>query len=154
MIAEAAVLSVLSAITLSNEQVVRDIIDKSMNHGDMAALEELVSPEYVGPRGDKGPQAFAATVQGLRGGFPDIHYEILDIVAQGDTVAVRWRWTGTHMNQYRVFPPTQKHIVNDGVGFFVVRNGKLAKTSVITDALGFLQTIGVVPADILTKPRS
>src|SRR3954462_13923922 len=82
----------------------------TFGNGDLAALEELVAPEYVGPQGNKGPAGFHTVIVGLRGAFPDIHYTVDEMVAEGESVAVRWHWNGTHRGQFRGYAPTGKTV--------------------------------------------
>ena len=126
---------------------------ETFNQGDLDLLDELVSPDYIGPQGDKGPGGFRAVVLGLRGAFPDIHYTIDDVVADGDRVAVRWHWTGTHQAPFRAFPPTGKAVSNPGLGIFRLEGGKIVAATLETDRLGFLQQVGAVPENIGLAPR-
>jgi len=89
---------------------------------DLGLLGELVSPDYVGPQGSRGPAGFTEIV-GLRIAFPDIHYTIEDIVAEDDKVAVRWTWSGTHQAGFRSFGPTGKAVSNTGAGIFRLKAG-------------------------------
>jgi steroid delta-isomerase-like uncharacterized protein len=127
-----------------NKRSVEKLFD-TFNQGDLATIDGLVSPEYVGPQGDKGPAGFRAVVVGLRNAFPDLHYTVDELVAEGDRVAVRWHWTGTHRGQFRVFPATGKPVTNPGVGIFRLEHGKIVAAMLETDRLGFLQQIGAVP---------
>ena len=43
-----------------NKRSVEKLFDNCFNQGDLAVLDELVAPDYVGPRGDKGPAGFRA----------------------------------------------------------------------------------------------
>ena len=42
-----------------NKRSVEKLFD-TFNHDDLTPIDELVSPDYVGPRGDKGPAGFRA----------------------------------------------------------------------------------------------
>ena len=108
-----------------NKRNVETLFDDCFNQGDLGLIDQLVGPEYVGPQGDKGPAGFRAVVVGLRTGFPDIHYTLEDVIAEGDRVAVRWHWTGTHKGPFRAFPPTGKTFTNPGVGIFQFKDGKI-----------------------------
>jgi len=55
-----------------------------------------VRPHTSAPQGDRGPAGFRGVMVGLRAAFPDIHYTVDELVAEGDRVAARWHWTGTH----------------------------------------------------------
>ena len=90
---------------------------------------------------------------GLRAAFPDIHYTVDDVVAEGDQVAVRWHWTGTHRGAFRGFPPTDKAVTNTGAGIFRLSGGKIVTAVLETDRLGFLEQIGAVPEGVGRGPH-
>ncbi len=136
----------------ANIQKTEKLFAGCFNQGDLDLLDQLVSPEYVGLLGAKGPAGFREIVVGLRTGFPDIHYTIDDVVAESDRVAVRWHWTGTHKAPYRNHPPTGKVLSNPGMGIFQFRDGKIVAATLETDRLGFLVQVGAVP-EALLGPR-
>jgi steroid delta-isomerase-like uncharacterized protein len=130
-----------------NKRHVDELFNTCFNGGDLGLLDRLVSPDYVGPVGDRGPDGFKKIVVGLRTAFPDIHYTVDDVVAENDKVAVRWHWSGTHEATFRVFPATHKTFSNTGTGIFHFRGGKIVAAALETDRLGFLQQVGAVPSD-------
>src|SRR5690349_14730976 len=77
-----------------NKRSVESLFD-TFNHDDLGPLDRLVSPDYVGPQGDRGPAGFRKVIGALRAAFPDIRYRVDDVVAENDRVAVNWHWTGT-----------------------------------------------------------
>jgi predicted ester cyclase len=88
----------------------------------------------------------------LRGAFPDLHYTVEDVVADGDRVAVRWHWTGTHQGAFRGIAATQRAVTNNGLAIFRLRDGRIVAATLETDRLGFLQAIGVVPGPEILFP--
>jgi len=126
---------------------------ETFNNADLTSIDALVGPDYVGAQGDKGPAGFKAVVVGLRAAFPDLRYTLDDVVAEGDQVAVRWHWTGTHRGPFRGFPPTEKAVTNSGAGIFRLNGGKIVAAVLETDRLGFLEQIGVVPPGVGRGPR-
>jgi steroid delta-isomerase-like uncharacterized protein len=130
-----------------NKRHVDQLFDSCFNGGDLGLLDRLVSPDYVGPVGDRGPNGFKKVVATLRTAFPDIHYTVDDLIAESDKVAVRWHWSGTHEAAFRVFPATHKKFSNTGTGIFHFRGGKIVAATLETDRLGFLQQVGAVPPD-------
>jgi steroid delta-isomerase-like uncharacterized protein len=135
-----------------NKRHVERLFD-TFNHGDLGPLDELVSRDYVGPQGEKGPDGFRHVIVGLRAAFPDIHYTIDDAVAESDRVAVRWHWTGTHEAPFRGFRATGKAVTNSGAGIFRLENGRVVAAALETDRLGFLEQIGAVPENAGRGPR-
>lgn len=114
----------------------------------------LISDDYVGASGDRGPSAFANNVMSLRQGFPDIQFTLEYLVAEGDRVAVRWKWRGTHQGTFNGFPASQKQVANDGTVIYRLKDHKIAETWLQTDRLGVLQQIGVVPKELGAGPQS
>jgi steroid delta-isomerase-like uncharacterized protein len=135
-----------------NKQSVGRLFE-TFNQGDLALVDQLVGPEYVGPQGDRGAAGFKAVVVGLRTAFPDLHYTVDDLVAEGDQVAVRWHWTGTHKGPFRAFPATGKEVSNTGAGIFRFRDGKIVAATLETDRWDSWSRIGVVPANVGRGPR-
>jgi predicted ester cyclase len=137
-----------------NKKAVEELFESCFNQGQLHVLDRLLSPDYVGAQGEIGPESFKRTVLGLRTAFPDIHYAVNDVVAEGDKVAVRWRWSGTHKGSFRAFAPTGRSMTNTGTAIFQLRDGKIVGAALETDRLGFLQQMDVVPPDaVLLKPR-
>jgi len=135
-----------------NTRRITALFETCFNLGDLGLLDELVSPDYVGPQGARGPAGFKEIVVGLRTAFPDIRYTIEDIVAEDDKIAVRWTWSGTHQGAFRAFGPTGKTVLNSGTGIFRLKAGTIVAAALETDRLGFLQQLGALPADIATAP--
>jgi steroid delta-isomerase-like uncharacterized protein len=140
------------ATTEKNKQQIRKLFDDCLNHYSPALLKELVADEYTNPRGERGPAAFGVSLEMLHAGFPDIHYEVEDVVADGDRVAARWRWKGTHKGAFAGYPPSGRAVTNDGMAIFQLRDGKIVNSWLQTDRLGFLQELGVVSRDVGALP--
>jgi|SRR4051794_3222537 steroid delta-isomerase-like uncharacterized protein len=135
-----------------NKRAVQALFD-TFNTGALDDLGRLLSPEYVGPQGDRGAAAFRKIVVGLRTAFPDIHYTIDELVAEEDRVATRWHWTGTNQASFRGYPATGKPVSNAGVGIFRLAGGKIVFATLETDRLGFLEQLGIVPPNVGRGPQ-
>lgn len=133
--------------TEKNKAVVRNLIEEILSRKKPELLKNVIADEYVAPGGNKGPDAFFDPVQPLFTAFPDIEWKILDLIGEGDKVMVRWKWTGTHKAKFNQHEATGKILTNDGMALFVLKNGKITATSILTDRLGFLQQIGAVPVN-------
>ncbi|HXX21428.1 MAG TPA: ester cyclase [Candidatus Acidoferrum sp.] len=80
----------------------------------------------------------------LRHAFPDMRLSSEDLIAQGEKVANRYCFYGTHKGEYMGVAPTMKLVVTPGVVINLFKNGKCIETWQSTDALGFLTQLGVV----------
>lgn len=134
-----------------NKETVRRLYEDFLNTGKLELLDQVIAEDYMGIYGQKGPTAFADTIQALRQGFPDIQWTIEDLVAAGDRVAVRWTWQGTHRGSFRGIPASQKQMTDKAIGIYQLRDGKIVNAWIETDRLGFLQQIGVVPQDVVPQ---
>jgi steroid delta-isomerase-like uncharacterized protein len=143
----------ITQTTENNKAIVRKLVEDCLNTGELALLNMLVSDDYVGPTGQKGPAGFADTVRALRQAFPDIRWTIEDLFAAGDRVALRWQWQGTHEAPFRNFPASRKTLTNTAIAIFQLKDNRIVQGWVQTDQLGFLQQIGAVPQDIGLAPQ-
>ena len=134
----------VDARSATNEQSIRKLFEY-MNQGQLGRLAEVIADDYVGASSEQGPAGFGAVVERLRKGVPDLHYELEEVVAKGDQVAVRWTWSGTHSGPLNGFAASEKAVKNAGMAFFELRDGKVVGASLETDRLGLLQQIGVLP---------
>jgi steroid delta-isomerase-like uncharacterized protein len=132
---------------MTNHDTIRRLFEEGFNHGNAATFDELVAADYVDAAGNRGPAALQQVMTRLRGAFPDIEYTVDDLLGEGDRVAVRWHWTGTHRGAFRGVAPTERSVRNTGTAIFRLRDGKVVGAALETDRLGFLQGIGVVPPD-------
>jgi len=83
------------------KQFVRDHFEEFINRKNLDIADINFAPEYVEHGTDLppgSPPGLAGTKQYVAGShkkFPDLHVEILDMIAEDDKVAVRNHWTGT-----------------------------------------------------------
>jgi steroid delta-isomerase-like uncharacterized protein len=131
-----------------NQETVQRLYDQALNKRNMALLKDMVSDDFVGVRGAKGPAAFEAPLVDLIKGFPDLQWNIQELVGGGDNVVVRWKLQGTHTGQYQHYPITGKTISNDGMAIFSLKDARIVSAQVQTDRLGFLQELEVLPMDL------
>ena len=86
--------------TAENKAVQRRIIEEVINRKDLDLADELFSEEHeLHPESSgvgRGPEGMKSAFAGLHEEFPDIRVEIESMVAEGDIVAVRLTFSGTH----------------------------------------------------------
>jgi steroid delta-isomerase-like uncharacterized protein len=132
----------------SNKKIVQKLFEESLSKGNLALLPEFFAVDFTGPQGERGPAGFRTNIEPLTQAFPDIHFTIKDLVGEEDKVMINWTWKGTQTGQFRNIPATGKSVTSNGMAVFVLKDGKIASSAVQTDRLGFLQGLGVLPADL------
>jgi steroid delta-isomerase-like uncharacterized protein len=139
-------------MTEENKALVRRITEEVANRGNLAVVDELVAPEYVGhssthPAGEaRGREGYRGFYQILRGAFPDVEFTIEDLIAEGDRVVSRWQARGTHLGEFRGLPPTGKSGAVAGTSVFRISDGRIIECWTNADDLGLLQLVGAIPA--------
>ena len=135
--------------TETNKAIVRRVFNEIVNNGNLGAADELIGPTYVNhgiPVPATGPEALKMAVTMFRTAFPDITVTLEDVTAEGDKVATRGYFTGTHQGDFNGIPPTGKSIKVTYIDLWRLENGKAAENWVQMDMMGILQQLGVVPA--------
>jgi len=76
---------------------------------------------------------------------PDSRQEIQQLIADGDIVAVRVRYSGTQTGPMGPFPPSGRKVAIPFLGFLRLENGKIAEIWVEWDNLAALTQLGHLP---------
>ena len=124
-----------AARTDEHKKLVRRFVDEVMNRGRLTLLDELVT----------GALAAEARrwISMFRESFPDVHMEIVDLVAEGDQVVARFACSGTHRGEWRGHAPTGRRFRVDEVYWFGIENGRIARAWGIEDTLERLRQLGL-----------
>jgi hypothetical protein len=99
-----------------NKALVRRLVNEVINGGDMELLDELCAPELA-PR-------MRRLFGSFRSAFPDWREEIVELVAEGDRVAGRFRCYGTHRGEFMGAAPTGGRQEVDEVFFLRAEGGR------------------------------
>jgi steroid delta-isomerase-like uncharacterized protein len=134
-----------------NKQVVRQYFE-AYDRQDTEKIGQLVSrSNYSFHLSGMPPMDWNATKQfytAIWSAFPDLHHEILDMVAEEgeDKVAVRYNIIGTHKGELQGIPPTGKEVSFGAMDFITLIDGKVAEEWEIADTMGLMQQIGAIPS--------
>jgi predicted ester cyclase len=137
--------------TDKSRQVVTRYFEQVWNLGELDALDELMTTDYVNhspstPDPRPGPEGLKPIVRAMREGIPDLHYQILDMVVAQDKVAVYLRVTGTHDGVLFGMAPTGRRIDVRQMQIEYLRDGRICQHWRVTDELALMRQLGVVPA--------
>ena len=128
--------------TRPEEHAVRRLVDRVWNDLDAAAAHEPVAPECPGLDGT-GPEAVLDSHDDRRSAFPDLRYEVDDVVAGSGHAAFRWTASGTQHGVYGPIPPTGRVCVVDRRDVRAVRR-EVSDDDVwsVDDLFGLVQQLG------------
>jgi len=77
--------------------------------------------------------------------FPDLTRNIVDIVAEGDKVAVSINVTGTYKGEFQGIPATGKRVSFTAMDILTIIDGKITEEWATADMMGLMQQIGAIP---------
>ena len=127
-----------------NLEIGRKMVE-AVNKQDLALLDELVVPDYVNRQlRVRSRDDFKQILRRQYAGFPDIHRTIEDIVADGDTVWIRAKVTGTHTGEFRGIAPTGKKFVMEAVPHYRIVDGKIVEGWSVFNPLNYFIQLGVI----------
>ncbi len=115
--------------TEANKRLALKLLE-AMHSNDTAVLEAHVAPDYSqhSPNAPSSRKALFDFTAAFYQAFPDGRYEVEDMVAEGDKVAIRWKMRGTQTGPMFGLPPTGKVVEFVGMDMWRFADGKLAET--------------------------
>jgi steroid delta-isomerase-like uncharacterized protein len=136
-------------ISEQNKAIERRIVEE-LNKGNLAIVDELFAPDYVyhgatGVGEIRGAEAFKELMKTVYLAFPDWHMAIEEMVAEGEKVVTRAKYTGTHKGNFGSIPPTGKQFSYTGMLIARFADGREIEAWAVADLLGLLQQLGVIP---------
>ena len=134
----------------ANRRLARRMIEEVLNANDETARKEVVHPDFYDPTNPpgmrRGPEGNRQIVELFHRSFPDVRWEVLDMIAEDDRVAMRLVMTGTHRGEFFGIPPTDCRVEVEGIHLLRIRDGKVIEHQGVNDDLGFMQQLGALPA--------
>ena len=118
------------------KQTVTRLIEGVINGGELELIDELYAPEMVAPA--------KRWIAPFRASFPDVEMEIVELIAEGERVAGRFRCSGTNLGPWRGRPPTGRRFERvDEVYFFRVIDGRIAAAWGLEDTSSRMRQLGL-----------
>ena len=123
-----------------------------INDGDFEGFGGLMADDFVeheetpglSPTKDGVMEFFRA----YKAGFPDLRFDLQDMLASGDKVVGRVRITGTHQGEFMGMPPTGRSIDVQAIDILRFSDDGLAREHWgVFDAMMMMQQLGAMPED-------
>jgi predicted ester cyclase len=142
--------SQLKESTGSTTDLAHRYLDAAWNRMDLSALDELARTDlYVYyplmPEATTDRESFKQTLQAIRAGMPDLHFDLRHVATHGDTAVFSWQASGEHSGDLLGLAPTGRSVQWTGLSVVEMSDGRVAKEWGEEDALGFFRQLGVVP---------
>ena len=113
----------------------------------LEVLPEVIHPDWhnhAPPTHKYGLAGARATVAQLRDAFDDLRYEVLDVIGDGDRVAVYCLVTGRHTGPWQGLPATGRGFASEQVHILRFRDGKAVEHWAVRDDLRMMRDLGVI----------
>lgn len=127
----------------ANKELVRQYLD-AFNRRDRDALTELLADDVVehGLSEElQGPDEILQFLDAHFQLFPDYSGTTGSIVAEGDTVVVRYTVSGTHTGGFRDIDPTGHKVEWTGMVMYRIDDGEIAEIWLEEDRLGLMEQL-------------
>jgi predicted ester cyclase len=126
-----------------NKRVVRTHLLEAVSQQRPELWEELMDPGFVlhHPLVEPGRAAYESVLRVLWTAFPDLRVELLDLVAEGDRVVVRYIERGTHLGDFMGMAPSGRTYEKHGFTLYRLDNGRLIEAWLQEDNLGYQQQL-------------
>src|SRR5918998_5340514 len=132
-----------------NKATVRRFVDEVQSGGNIDAIDELCSPEFVNYSAPPGVPSDCEGVKLVtamfRQAFPDSYFTVEDMIAEGDKVVTRKTFHGTHEGEFMSIPPSGRTVNVSLIDVVRISDGQVVEHWSVGDNLGMMQQLGVIP---------
>ena len=133
----------------ANTQLTQELIS-AWNAHDTRRVAAFFADSYVGEDVGmhgllRGPRDVRRYVAYNLLGFPDLHFDLHDTIAQEDRVALVWTVHGTHKGRVMNIPPTGARVSVKGVSVLTIRDRLIVHSLRVWDVAGMLRHLGLLP---------
>lgn len=133
----------------TNKALARRVFD-TLNEHDLTPVKHLYAADAIyhdlPPDVTQDWEGVVTSMGRAFEAFPDMRSEVDELVADGDRVAIRYHWTGTHTGPMADIPPTGKTVNMTGAAIYRFADGKITEVWLKTDRMTMLQQLGLMPA--------
>lgn len=122
-------------INTNEKKLAEELIDSQAEFASLISEEKLF-----------GGAGYLSVVEVMRKSFSDIHWEIVDTVAEENKIAVSWICSGTHDGDFMNFPASGKKFSFSCMNFYYFNDeGKIIKDIAAQGMAGLFQSLGLMP---------
>lgn len=134
-----------------NKELLQEYIEEVWENGNVDAAEKYLAPDYVehqlsaGIPDLEGIEAHKQNVERFLTAFPDMEFEIIELVADGDKTTQLFTVRATHEGEFMGAPATGKRAEITAVGITKFEDGKMVEDWSQVDVLSLMEQLGIGP---------
>jgi predicted ester cyclase len=117
--------------TQENKALVRRFVDEVQSAGNTDAIDEICSPEFVNhsapPRVPSNREGVKQLTAMFRQAFPDSYFILEDMIAEGEKIATRKTFHGTHQGEFMGIPPTGQQVSVGLIDIVRIADGRVVE---------------------------
>ena len=126
-------------INTNDRTLAEELIDSKAEFASLVSKDKLY-----------GGSGYLSVVDFMRKSFSDIHWEIVDMAAEEDKVAVSWICSGTHDGNFMGLPATGKKFEFSCMNFYYFNDeGKIINDVAAKGLIGLFEALGMMKAPSL-----
>ena len=116
------------------------------NSQDVSRFDEVMAPGAINynPLGTVTVPELAGMMQGFYAAFPDLTYEVVQVLVDGDRLILEYTYTGTHLGELMGVPATGTVVHGRGLEVHVMEAGLIAETYNYSDVFGLFAQLGLI----------
>lgn len=135
------------------KQIIKRFVEELWNARKLDVADQIFSEDCVTHQlrsgvlaepARRGPQAMKEHVSGWLTSFPDLRFNIEQMIAERDRVMSQLVMEGTHQGIWMGISPTGKRLQIRMITIHRIANSKIAEDWVLVESLGFFQQLGVL----------
>ncbi|MGO9743915.1 MAG: ester cyclase [Roseiarcus sp.] len=129
-----------------NKQIVAGYVDAILVKRDFSKFSHFTAPGFyiersAIPEAIRGEAGLHTQMDMLYGAFPDLALSMVEVVAEGDKVVVRFEAPGTHTGVFAGIPATGKRATWKGLVMYHVVGDKITQAWADWDDLGLIEQL-------------
>ena len=130
----------------ANAELARRFYEE-LHTGDVAVADEIIAADAVFHMtgGSIGREESKQEAAAIKAAFPDVAWPIEDTIVDGDKVAVRWTFSGTHEGEFGGIPASGNRVVVTGISILEIEDGRIVEGWIEFDSFSLLQQLGALP---------
>ena len=133
-----------------NKKTLQRYFDELFNNQDYSKADEILHEDYTGSAagGIKGLEGFKQLNQLWHSGGPDLHFETLEMIAEGDKVVIFQEFKCTLIGEWQGIRGKGQSISRIMARIYEFKDGKVYRgaTRGVGDMLSLFQQLGALPA--------